>query len=153
MKVIDYLEKSSAKYELSQPRPTFSAQQMAAEEHVPGMQVAKPVVVEVDGEYIMCVLPACCKVDLDVLRRQLGAENVELADETRMAKLFPDCALGAEPPFGSMYGLSTLLDDSLEADEEIVFQGGTHQQAIRMAMSEYKRLANPQIVSFSYHSR
>jgi Ala-tRNA(Pro) deacylase len=101
----------------------------------------------------MCVLPACCKVDLDVLKRQLGTESVELADEGQMAKLFPDCSLGAEPPFGSMYGLSTLLDDTLEADEEIVFQGGTHQQAIRMTMSEYKRLANPQVVSFSYHSR
>lgn len=153
MKVIDYLEKSAAKYELSQHRPTFSAQQMAAEEHVPGMQVAKPVVVKADGEYIMCVLPACCKVDLDVLKRQLGTERVELADEGEMAKLFPDCALGAEPPFGSMYGLTTLLDDTLEVDEEIVFQGGTHQQAIRMAMSEYKRLVNPRVVSFSYHSR
>jgi Ala-tRNA(Pro) deacylase len=125
---------------------------MAAEEHVPGMNVAKPVIVRVDGEHFMCVLPACCKVDLDALKRQLGAEDIKLSDENEMAKLFPDCALGAEPPFGNLYGLITLMDDTLEEDEFIVFQGGTHEDAVKMGTEEFKKLAQPRIMSFSYHS-
>ena len=153
MKLIEFLDKSSAKYEVTQHRPAFSAQQMAAAEHVPGMEVAKPVVIKADGEYYMCVLPACCKVDLDVLKKHLGVEQIELARESEMAKLFSDCELGAEPPFGNLYGLLTFMDKTLEMDEHIVFQGGTHQQAIRMAMAEYKRLAGPRILSFSYSDK
>lgn len=152
MKVIEFLDKSSAKYEVSHHRSVFTAQQMAAEEHVPGMNVAKPVIVNVDGEHFMCVLPACCKVDLDALKRQLGAENIKLADENEMAKLFPDCALGAEPPFGNLYGLITLMDDTLEEDEFIVFQSGTHEDAIKMDTQEFKKLVQPRMMSFSYHS-
>ena len=150
MKVMDFLDSVSAKYEKSQHRPTFTAQQMAAEEHVPGMEVAKPVVVKADDEFYMCVLPACCKVDLDTLKAQIGAGEVELADENEMAKLFTDCALGAEPPFGVMYGLLTFMDKTLENDEYIVFQAGTHEESIKMEMSEYKRLVSPRILSFSY---
>ena len=152
MKVIEFLDNQAAEYEILHHRPVFTAQQMAAEEHVSGMNVAKPVVVKVDGEPFMCVLPACCKVDLDLLKRQMNAKQVELADEADMAKLFPDCELGAEPPFGDLYGLKTLMDSTLETDEFIVFQGGTHQEAINMKLAEFKRLAQPQIVSFSYHS-
>lgn len=151
MKVIDFLDETSTKYEVSEHRPTFTAQQMAAEQHVPGMKVAKPVVIKADTEHYMCVVPACCKVDLDVLRTQLGADTVELADEGELAKLFPDCALGAEPPFGGLYGMLTFLDSSLEDDDYIVFQGGTHDKSIRMEMSAYIRLANPRILSFCYH--
>ena len=152
MKVKEFLDETLARYELMRHRPTFTAQQMAAEEHVPGLQVAKPVVVKADDEYYMCVLPACYKVDLDLLKRQIGAENVELADESEMAELFPDCSLGAEPPLGSIYGLLTLMDKSLEADEYIVFQGGEHDSAVKMEVSEYERVANPRILSFSYHA-
>jgi Ala-tRNA(Pro) deacylase len=80
----------------------------------------------------------------------LQGGRIELACESEMAKLFSDCELGAEPPFGNLYGLLTFVDKTLEMDEHIVFQGGTHQQAIRMAMAEYKRLVGPRILSFSY---
>ncbi|MBE0537764.1 MAG: YbaK/EbsC family protein [Phycisphaerae bacterium] len=153
MKVVDFLEEESAQYEVTQHRPTFTAQQMAAEEHVPGMFVAKPVVVRADSTYYLCVLPACCKIDLDALRVQLGVARVELAEESELAKLFPDCALGAEPPFGALYGLETIMDASLQEDEYIVFQAGTHEQALKMDVSEYRRLAEPKVLSFSYHCR
>ena len=153
MKVIDFLEDVSARYEVTQHRPTFTAQQMAAEEHVSGMAVAKPVVIRGDDSYYLCVLPACCKIDLDGLKSQLGVEDVALADEGEMARLFPDSALGAEPPFGTLYDLETIMDKTLEADEYIVFQGGTHEQAIRMEMDEYRRIAQPKVLSFSYHCR
>lgn len=153
MKVVDFLEEASAHYEITQHRPTFTAQQMAAEEHVPGMAVAKPVIVKADQTYYMCVLPACCKIDLDALKSHLGVAQVELADESEMARLFPDSALGAEPPFGSLYDLETIMDKTLEADEYIVFQGGTHEQAIKMDMDEYRRVARPKVLAFSYHCR
>ena len=151
MKVVDYLDEVSASYEVTHHRPTFTAQQMAAEEHVPGMAVAKPVIVRADETYYMCVLPACCKIDLDALKSQLGVCQVELADESEMARLFPDSALGAEPPFGSLYDLETIMDKTLEADEYIVFQGGSHEQAIKMDMDEYRRVAQPKVLAFSYH--
>jgi len=153
VKVVDFLQEHSADYEIAQHRPTFTAQQMAAEEHVPGMYVAKPVVVRADSTYYMCVLPACCKIDFDALSAQLGAARVELAQESEMGELFPDCALGAEAPFGSLYGLQTIMDRSLEADEFLVFQAGTHEEAVRMDMAEYKRLAEPKVLDFSYHCR
>ena len=152
MKVLEFLDKSSAHYEVTQHRPTFTAQQMAAEEHVPGMEVAKPVIVKADDEIYMCVLPACCKIDFEALGYQLGADEVYLVDESEMAKMFPDCALGAEPPFGGLYGLTTLVDRTLEQDDYIVFQSGTHDKAVRMEMAEYKELADPIILDFSYHT-
>ena len=153
VQLMDYLDKISAKYEVTRHRPTFTAQQMAAEEHVPGMHVAKPVIISADGEYYMCVLPASYKVDFDLLKRQLGANELLLADESEMSRMFGDCALGAEPPLGNLYGLMTFMDESMADEDYIVFQGGTHENSIRMEMTEYKRLAKPRVLSFSYPSQ
>ncbi len=153
MKVIDFLDSKGIHYELSQHRPTFTAQQMAAEEHVPGMTVAKPVVVRADKTYYLCVLPACCKIDLDALKEAVGAAEVALADEDEMAELFDDCTLGAEPPFGHLYGLDTLMDEILRDSSYVVFQGGTHELTIQMDMDDYVKAAQPKILSFSYHMR
>ena len=117
MKLMDFLDKISADYEVSEHRPTFTAQQMAAEEHTPGLKVAKPVIIKADGEFYMCVLPACYKIDFDTLKRLIGAREIELADESDLARLFEDCSLGAEPPFGVLYGLLTFMDKSLEEVE------------------------------------
>ena len=153
MKVIEFLDSKGVHYELSQHRPTFTAQQMAAEEHVPGMAVAKPVVVCADKCFYLCVLPACCKIDFDALKQALNARQAVLADEDQMAEIFADCTLGAEPPFGHLYGLDTLMDATLEQDTFIVFQAGTHELAIRMDMDDYKKLAQPRVMNFSYHTR
>lgn len=152
MGVIEYLDKMGVKYEVTEHRPTFTAQQMAAEEHEPGMYVAKPVVVEADGKYYMCVLPAPHKIDMDALKSRLGAKKLDLAEETDMAKLFGDCDLGAEPPFGNLYNLPTIMDKMLEADEHILFQSGTHDRAVRISMDDYKKLVKPKILAFSYHA-
>ena len=153
MKVLEFLDNNSASYEVTRHQPTYSAQQMAAAEHVSGMEVAKPVLIKADDTYYMCVLPACRKVDLDTLKEDLGVGKVELAGEEEMSKLFADCQLGAEPPFGNLYGLETLMDESLQVDEHIVFQAGTHDQAIKMATDDYKELVSPQVLSFSYPDR
>jgi len=153
MNVVELLDSKGVRYEMSQHRPTFTAQQMAAEEHVPGMNVAKPVLVRADQTYYLCVLPACCKIDMDTLKDELGVGRVRLADEDEMAKMFGDCALGAEPPFGELYGLETIMDVSLEEDVSIVFQAGTHESAIRMSLEDYKKLTKPRVFNFSYHMK
>jgi len=152
MPVIEYLKKMGVKYEVTEHRPTFTAQEMAAEEHEPGMQVAKPVVIKADDKYYMCVLPAPYKIDMDALKSRLDAKKLQLAQEKELAKLFPDCDLGAEPPFGNLYNLPTIMDKVMESDEQILFQAGTHDKAIRISMVDYKKLVEPKILSFSYHA-
>jgi Ala-tRNA(Pro) deacylase len=151
MQVQEYLEKAGIKYETREHKPTFSAQQMAAVEHEPGKFVVKPVMVKVDGKYVMCVLAACYKVDLGALKRELGAKSVELAEEQEMGRIFGNCELGAEPPFGNLYDIPTVMDKALERDDHIVFQAGSHDKAIVMKMADYRKLVNPKILEFSYH--
>ena len=152
MQITEYLDKSGINYTITEHQPTFTAQRMAAEEHEPGQYVAKPVIVKADDKFVMCVLSACCKVDLDALKEQLGAKSVVLASEKAIEKLFDDCELGAEPPFGNLYELTTIIDKSLDQDDHIMFQAGTHDMAIRMSMYDYRKLVSPKILEFSYHT-
>ena len=151
MQVQEFLNNSSVSYDVLDHAPVFTAQQMAAIEHEPGKYVAKPVLVKVDGRHIMCVLAACCKIDLGSLKKQLGAKKAELADEKEIGEIFEDCELGAEPPFGNLYNLPVIIDKMLASDDHIVFQAGTHEQAIRLSMKDYKKLVEPSVMDFSYH--
>ncbi|MBN1764346.1 MAG: YbaK/EbsC family protein [Sedimentisphaerales bacterium] len=151
MHITEYLKQHDVNYEVHSHRPTFSSQQLAAEEHVSGMIVAKPVIVRADGQYYMCVLPACYKVDLEMLRSLLGADEIQLAEEHEMEKLFPECEVGAEPPFGNMFGLTTIMDESLKTDLFIVCQSGKHDQAIQININDYQELVHPRVLSFSFH--
>lgn len=152
MQVMEFLDKAGVNYEVTEHKAVFTAQRMAAEEHESGKYVAKPVIIKAGDEYVMCVLAACCKVDLRVLKKQLGAKSVKLAEENQIGKIFPDCDLGAEPPFGNLYDLPTIMDKSLEKDDHILFQAGSHEKAIRMSMADYRKLVAPQILDFSYHT-
>jgi Ala-tRNA(Pro) deacylase len=152
MRVIEFLDKSAVRYEVTEHPPAFSAQQMAAAEHEPGKYVAKPVIIKADGKYLMCVLAACCKIDLAALKTRLGAKSVTLAEEKEIADLFDDCELGAEPPFGNLYDLQTIMDKALEKDDHITFQAGTHKKAVRMSMNDYRKLTQPKVLEFSYHA-
>lgn len=151
MNVMEFLDEKKINYELCSHRPVFTAQHMAAEEHIPGQFVAKPVIVQADGKYYMCVLPACCKINLEKLRQQLGAGELELASEREMSDLFPDVELGAEPPLGTIYGIPTIMDAQLRDDEYLLFQAGTHDQAIKVKRQDYEDLVKPRILDFSYH--
>lgn len=153
MEICEVLDKEAAQYKVSSHRPAYTAQQVAQEEHVRGRNVAKCVVVNADGRDYLCVLPACCMIDFGALRSVLGVTEVHLANEAHVGELFEDCEVGAEPPFGSFYGLPTIMDDRLELDEYIVFQGGRHDRAIRMDMASYLRIEKPRVFSFSYHVR
>lgn len=151
MALLKYLDSKKVRYELTKHRPAFTAQQIAAEEHVPGIEVAKPVLIKADDKYYLCVLPACYKIVFSALSQYLRAEEIRLADEQEMAAVFGDCQLGAESPFGHLYGIETLMDEALEKDAFITFQAENHEQAIRMRLADYKKLANPRLLSFSYH--
>ncbi len=151
MKVMDFLDKSKVNYEITEHTSTFTAQHMAAVEHEPGRFVAKPVIVKADGKYIMCVLPACYKIDMSKLKAQLGAKSLTLAEENEIGTLFDDCQLGAEPPFGNLYDLTTIIDKTLAEDDHITFQAGSHEKTIRMTMDDYVKLAEPKVLQFSYH--
>ena len=151
MQVTKFLDKSAVRYEIKEHQPAFTAQSMAAVEHEPGRYVAKPVIVKADGKYVMCVLSACYKIDLRALKSQLKAKKVELAEEKELAKIFGDCELGAEPPFGNLYDLPTIMDKALEKDDHIVFQAGSHEKAIQMDMADYLKLVTPKVLEFSYH--
>ncbi|HUW18431.1 MAG TPA: YbaK/EbsC family protein [Sedimentisphaerales bacterium] len=151
MGIMEFLDKSGVKYEVSEHKPAFTAQRMAAVVHEPGKYVAKPVVVKADGKYVMCVLSANHKIDLAALKKQMKAKSVQLAKEEEMGEIFGDCELGAEPPFGSLYDLPTVMDKALERDDHIMFQAGTHEKAVRMSMDDYRKLASPTVFEFSYH--
>jgi len=150
MSVIQLLNNSGVKYEVLHHNPAYTAQKMAAEEKEPGKYVAKPVVVKADGKFVMCVLPAHLKVDFDKLKKQLSVSKVILADESELAEQCKDCETGAEPPFGNLYNMETVMDRTLEEDDHILFQAGSHEEAIKMGLSDYKRLAKPRILEFSY---
>ena len=151
MRVTEYLDASAVHYEVSEHPPTYTAQQMAAAEHERGQYVAKPVIIKADDKNIMCVLSACYKIDFAALKSQLGAKSVELAEEQEIGRIFEDCELGAEPPFGNLYDLPVVMDKALEKDDHIMFQAGTHDKAIRMSMEDYRKLVEPKVLEFSYH--
>ena len=151
MRVIEFLDKSAVRYEVSEHAPAFTSQQMAAVEHEQGKYVAKPVIIKADDKYLMCVLSACYKIDLGALKSQLGAKSVDLAGEKEIGSIFDDCELGAEPPFGNLYDLPVIMVKALEKDDHITFQAGTHKKAIRMSMEDYRKLVEPKVLEFSYH--
>ena len=151
MKIETYLQEQGVPFRVHEHPPAYTAQEVAAEEHVSGDMMAKAVVVKTDGGFAMCVLPASYKLDMIKTATALNTESVGLADEIELAKLFPDVEVGAEPPFGQLYDLPMLVDDHLAADEEIVFQAGTHCQSIRMTYADYATLTHPTVTDLAVH--
>jgi Ala-tRNA(Pro) deacylase len=142
-RLIDFLDKEHVKYVTIGHSPAFTAQEIAALAHIPGKELAKTVIVKVDNELAMVVLPASEMVRLDHLRESLGTEFVELAEEDEFKGAFPDCETGAMPPFGNLYGMKVFVDQSLREDDEIAFNAGSHEELIRLPYAEYERLVHP----------
>lgn len=143
-----YLDQQNVPYEHHVHRPAYTAQEVAAEEHVPGKMVAKTVVIKADGRFAMAVLPASTKLDVAALKEALGVRELRLATEFEFKELFPDSDVGAMPPFGNLYGMPVYVESSLTLDPEIVFNAGTHQDTIRMKYADFARLVQPQVYSF-----
>ena len=138
-----FLDKEHVKYVSIGHSPAFTAQEIAATAHIPGKELAKTVIVKVDGELAMVVLPASEKIRMELLRKTLGARQVELADEDEFKNAFPDCETGAMPPFGNLYGMNVFVSQALREDDEIAFNAGSHSELIRLPYADYERLVHP----------
>lgn len=146
-----YLDSEGVSYTTIRHPAAYTAQEVAAAAHVPGQEMAKSVMVKVDGRLAMVVLPASDKVVFDVLREALGAREVELANELEFADVFPECERGAMPPFGNLHGIPVYVADDLADDEEIAFNAGSFTEVIRMPYRDFARLARPRVVHCSTH--
>jgi Ala-tRNA(Pro) deacylase len=143
-----YLDHERVHYDVLPHPEAFRALAIAQTLHTPGKEMAKVVIVKVKERFVMTVLPASWNVDLRRLRTVFATHSVRLATENEITGLFPDCELGAMPPFGNLYGLPVYVDQSLTEDEEIVFQAGTHSDAIRMRYWDFASLAFPAVEKF-----
>jgi Ala-tRNA(Pro) deacylase len=149
-KLEKYLHDQQILYQVVQHPIAFTAQDVAASEHLPGKLVAKVVLVFADGKPVMVVLPAPHRVDFSRMSQVLGAKVVRLADEEELNALFPDCEVGAMPPFGNLYQVPVYVDQSLAEDETIVFPAGTHTETVRLAYADFARLVKPTIAGFAH---
>ena len=145
----EFLDKHNVAYVVISHSPAYTAQGIAGLAHIPGRELAKTVIVKLDGKQSMAVLPAKFHVDLVLLRKAANAKAVALASEDEFKDQFPQCETGAMPPFGNLFGLNVFADDSLEKDKEIAFNAGTHRELIRMAWEDFKRLVDPKVIRFA----
>jgi Ala-tRNA(Pro) deacylase len=143
----DVLGRAGARFEVITHPEVYTAQERAAASQLTGRRLAKVVVVREGDWFGLAVVPATAALDIDGLRALTGRPQLTLAREKDFAPLFPDCEPGAMPPFGQLYGMSAFLDTSLADEPELVFEGGTHREEIRMPMQEYLRVERPAIAS------
>lgn len=147
-KLMQFLDEHRVRYETIRHSPTYTSQKTAAAAHVPGKELAKTVMVRVDGQLAMAVLPAPMHVDLKRLGAAIGAK-VTLASETEFREQFPDCEVGAMPPFGNLYGLQVYADERLLEDEAITFNACTHTDLLQVPVADYVKLVRPQVLAFA----
>jgi Ala-tRNA(Pro) deacylase len=148
MRLSQFLTDHQIAFETIYHPPAFTAQKRAKYLHIPGKQVAKTVLLAGPEEFFLAVLPATAHVDTEALVAKLGGP-VRLATDREMAEMFRDCEWGVVPPFGTLYGLSTILDASIEADDLLVFEAHTHAEAIRMRCRDYELLERPVRMNFA----
>jgi len=150
-KLKDFLDRHNVKYCTVNHSLAYAAHEVAACAKIPSRQLAKTVIVKIDKEIAMAVLPASFKVDLNSLQEITGAANVHLATETEFKALFPECAVGAMPPFGNLYGMEVFVAETLTENEDIAFNAGSHTELVKMAYKDFEKLVQPRIMRFSLH--
>lgn len=148
-KLKEFLDKERIKYVSITHSAAFTAQEIAAAAHVPGRILAKTVIVNIDGRPAMAVLPADKRIILEDLRAAVGAQEIRFATEDEFKALFPDCEIGAMPPFGNLYGLDVYVAEPLTEEDQIAFNAGTHTELIKLAYSDFERLVKPKVASFT----
>ena len=151
--VSNYLAQHGVDYRVLVHPVAYTAQEEAALTHVPGREWAKAVVCIVDNEPVLAVLPAHCHANRGQLQAALGAKSARLAHEEELEPLYADCEVGAMPPLGPLYGQRVVVDKSLASREEVVFNAGSHREAIRMRFSDFARLVNPTVAEFAETAR
>lgn len=148
-RIVRYLQRRLVPFARRWHTRAVSAQDLAESMHVSGFRVAKTVAVEVDGRLWIAVIPAPARVDLDLVREALGANEVHLAREEEFAGRFPDCEVGAEPPFGQLYGLPVVLDQALDQEEPLLMRAGSHEETIELSFDSLRALETPIVASIS----
>ena len=144
-----FLDQNEIKYQLISHPTTYTAQLTAASSHVPPDILAKTVMVIIDGEFAMAVVPAPLRVDLTALHSCIGANTVRLASELEFKEKFADCDAGAMPPFGNLYGMNVYVDEAVAGQKEIAFNSGTHTDTVRMSCADFLRVVNPTVLKFA----
>lgn len=144
-----FLDSNHVKYKTITHSPQYTAQEIAASAHIPGKDLAKTVIVKMDGEFAMAVLPASQHVSLTRLKEAAGANNAEIASEKEFQDLFPDCEVGAMPPFGNLYDMPVFAAEQLTEDDEIAFSAGSHTELVQLSYSDFDKLVHPKVVSLS----
>lgn len=150
-KIKQYLDQSNVPYQVILHEEVYTAQELAQALHVPGKELVKVIIVRADNRYCMAVLPSIRKIDLSALQRRLNAAALTIATEQELNALFPETEIGAMPPFGHLSSMEVWVDVNLTTDEYITFNAGTHYEAIRMHYTDFERLTQPHVASFSTH--
>jgi Ala-tRNA(Pro) deacylase len=127
-----------------------TAQELAQALHVTGYRVAKSVIVEADQRLSICIIPATDTLDLDKVREVLGAREARLASEDTFAECFPECELGAEPPFGHLYGLPVVMDEGLGVAADLLLRAGSHEEALEVSVEDFIGLESPRMASITH---
>lgn len=148
-KLIGFLKEQNISYEVLVHPEAFTAQQVAHAIHESGKALAKTVVLNADGNYIMAVIPGHHKVKMEAVKNLIGAKDVRIAPEETLRGLFPDCDLGAMPPLGKLYGMKVVVSESLAQSKELIFNACTHTDCLKMKFSDYQKITDPQIAAIS----
>jgi Ala-tRNA(Pro) deacylase len=145
-KLKNFLDDRGIKYVTVIHSAAYTAQEIAASAHIRGKELAKTVMIIADDKMAMAVVPATCRVDFDLLKKSIGARKVELASEEEFKDVFPDCEVGAMPPFGNLYGIDVYVDKRLAEDRVIAFNAGSHTELIKLPYADYLNLVKPKQV-------
>ncbi|HWR37547.1 MAG TPA: YbaK/EbsC family protein [Clostridia bacterium] len=148
----EFLDRNSVHYVVIIHSRAYTAAAIAAITHIPGNEIAKNVMVRLDGQLAMAVVPASRYLDLDALRSSVGAKDVSLVTEKEFEGTFPDCEVGAMPPFGVLYDMPVYIDDRLSKDLEIAFNAGSHRELVRLAYKDFERLQHPRVLQIATRS-
>ena len=141
----ELLDETKISYEVYNHPLAYTAQEIAAQQHFSGKDMAKVVVLDVDGLLVMAVIPGSQRINLNTAKASLGAKAVRLATEAEFISRFPECEMGAMPPFGNLFGLPVVVDPALEKDEHIYFNAGNHVQTVRLSYKDFAQLVKPRI--------
>ena len=145
-KLKEFLDRHNVKYINILHSRAYTAQEIAASAHVPGREMAKSVMVKLDGKLAMAVIPASRQIDFKQLKAGIGVDSAELAGEEEFKDQFPECELGAMPPFGNLYGIEVYVSRELNKYPDIAFNAGSHTELMRMAYEDFRRLASPNLI-------
>lgn len=149
-KLKKYLDENGVKYLTIKHSSAFTAQEIASSAHVSGKEFAKTVMINIGDKMAMAVLPASYRIDFEKLKEIFGKQKVELATEAEFKYRFPDCEVGAMPPFGNLYDMEVFVAETLAEDENITFNAGTHSEVIKMKYADFEHLVKPRVFKFSW---